>query len=69
MSQFGLKAKYYQQFDADYNLDVPAEGYGGWQEAEIPLDKALWRVALEFGFVLDVEDFISACLRLRKASS
>ncbi|MBT3276254.1 MAG: hypothetical protein HN368_24110 [Spirochaetales bacterium] len=38
MSQFGLKAKYYQQFDADYNLDVPAEGYGGWQEAEIPLD-------------------------------
>lgn len=31
-------ANYYQQFDADYELDVPAEGYGGWQRAEIELD-------------------------------
>lgn len=26
-----LKASYYQQFDADLSLDVPGEGYGGWQ--------------------------------------
>ena len=24
---------YYQQFDADFSLDVPAEGYGGWHRA------------------------------------
>ena len=28
-------ANYYQQFDADYSRDVPGEGYGGWQRAEI----------------------------------
>ena len=33
-----LKADYYQQFDADYDLDVPAEGYGGWQRAEVEID-------------------------------
>ena len=32
-----LKASYYQQFDADPALDVPAEGYGGWKQAEIEL--------------------------------
>ena len=31
-------ANYYQQFDADYDREVPAEGYGGWQRAEIELD-------------------------------
>jgi len=35
-----LPAHYYQQFDADYNLDVPAEGYGGWKTAEVELDPA-----------------------------
>jgi hypothetical protein len=33
-----LHASYYQQFDADYTLDVPAEGYGGWQKAEVEID-------------------------------
>lgn len=32
-----VRAHYYQQFDADYSLDVPADGYGGWQEAEIEI--------------------------------
>jgi hypothetical protein len=31
-------ANYYQQFDADYRRDVPAEGYGGWQRTDIELD-------------------------------
>jgi hypothetical protein len=30
-----LPASYYQQFDADLTRDVPGEGYGGWQRAEI----------------------------------
>ena len=34
-----IKASYYQQFDADPTLDVPAEGYGGWREAEIELSR------------------------------
>ena len=29
---------YYQQFDADYSLDAPGEGYGGWQRAELDFD-------------------------------
>ncbi len=35
-----VPAHYYQQFDADYTLDVPAEGYGGWKTAEIEIDLA-----------------------------
>lgn len=35
-----VPAYYYQQFDADYTLDVPAEGYGGWKKAELQLDLA-----------------------------
>jgi len=33
-----LQAHYYEQFDADFDLDVPAEGYGGWKTAELELD-------------------------------
>jgi len=32
-----VRARLYQQFDADYSLDVPAEAYGGWQTAEVEL--------------------------------
>jgi hypothetical protein len=32
-----LPTRYYQQFDADFARDVPAEGYGGWQVAELEL--------------------------------
>ena len=33
-----LPAHYYEQFDADYTLDVPGEGYGGWKTAELEID-------------------------------
>ena len=39
-----LRAHYYQQFDADLGLDVPAEGYGGRKTTDVDLD--LKRVAL-----------------------
>lgn len=39
-----VKASYYQQFDADHSREVPAEAYGGWKQARIPL--ALERTAL-----------------------
>lgn len=32
-----IRAQYYQQFDANFALDVPAEGYGGWQSGEIDI--------------------------------
>ena len=32
-----LPAWHYEQFDADFALDVPAEGYGGWRKGEIEL--------------------------------
>jgi hypothetical protein len=37
MNPVRLNAHYYQQFDADYSRDVPAEGFGGWKQAEIEL--------------------------------
>lgn len=33
-----LRTHYYEQFDADYSLDVPAEAYGGWKTAELELE-------------------------------
>lgn len=35
-----VPAYYYQQFDAEYSLEVPAEGYGGWKVDEIDIDLA-----------------------------
>ena len=35
---------YYEQFDADYDLEYPEEGYGGWKRGEIEID--LSRTAL-----------------------
>lgn len=32
-----VQAHYYQQFDADLSLDVPAEGYGGWKKGWIEI--------------------------------
>jgi len=32
-----VPADYYQQFDADFSLDVPGEGYGGWKRTEIEI--------------------------------
>jgi hypothetical protein len=32
-----LPACYYQQFDADWTREIPAEGYGGWKSAEVEL--------------------------------
>ncbi len=39
-----LNAWFYQEFDADYDLDLPAEGYGGWLRH--PVDLSLERTAL-----------------------
>ena len=30
---------YYQQFDADYDLDVPEEGFGGWRKADLEFSR------------------------------
>lgn len=37
MAKLRLNAQYYQQFDADFGLEVPGEGYGGWKEGQIEL--------------------------------
>ncbi len=34
-----LPASYYQQFDADFKRDVPGEGYGGWNRADIEISR------------------------------
>jgi hypothetical protein len=30
---------YYQQFDADYSLDVPEDGFGGWKKADLEFSR------------------------------
>ncbi|MAG84946.1 hypothetical protein CMK10_12380 [Candidatus Poribacteria bacterium] len=37
MRVFPVQANYYQQFDADFNLDIPGEGYSGWKRGMINL--------------------------------
>jgi len=37
MGNIRVQANYYQEFDADYSLDVPGEGYGGWKKGEIEI--------------------------------
>jgi hypothetical protein len=37
MTLLRLPASYYQQFDADFQRDVPGEGYGGWQRTEVEI--------------------------------
>ena len=32
MNIINVTPYYYEQFDADYTLDIPAEGYGGWKK-------------------------------------
>ena len=39
-------ANYYQEFDADFSLDVPAEGYGGWMKGEIEISAEHTAVAV-----------------------
>lgn len=39
MSTLRLPAHYYQQFDAEFARDVPGEGYGGWQQADIDISR------------------------------
>jgi hypothetical protein len=39
MSTIRLPANYYQQFDADFSLDVPGEGYGGWKKDSIEISR------------------------------
>ncbi len=35
-----IPAQYYQQFDADFSLEFPVEGYEGWKTTELELDPA-----------------------------
>jgi hypothetical protein len=35
-----IKAWSYRQFDADFSLDVPAEGYGGWRQTPVELSSS-----------------------------
>jgi len=37
--RIAIRAHYYQQFDADYSLDVPAEAYGGWKTATLEISR------------------------------
>jgi len=34
-----IRTNYYQHFDADYQLDVPEEGFGGWKTADLEFSR------------------------------
>jgi hypothetical protein len=42
----GAPAWYYQHFDADYSLDVPEEGFGGWKREQLVISAAHTGVVL-----------------------
>jgi hypothetical protein len=60
-----LRAEYYQQFDADYALDVPAEGFGGWQSAPVEINPSKTAVvvmhALDCGAREDFPGWYRCC--------
>lgn len=41
-----IPAWYYQHFDADYGLDAPEEGFGGWKQAELEFARGHTAVAV-----------------------
>lgn len=47
-----IPTNYYQQFSADYNLEYPAEGFGGWKEADLPIN--MEKTAFVVMHVIDV---------------
>jgi hypothetical protein len=38
MKLIEIPTNYYQHFDADFDLDIPGEGYGGWKKANLTFD-------------------------------
>jgi hypothetical protein len=46
MANYALNAQYYQQFDADFAREIPGEGYGGWQTAQIEIAREHTAVVL-----------------------
>lgn len=40
MSELLVPTWYYQHYDADFDLDVPAEAFGGWNKTELPINAA-----------------------------
>ncbi|MBI2193210.1 MAG: hypothetical protein HYU36_14615 [Planctomycetes bacterium] len=45
-SPMKLRAHYYQQFDADFDREVPGEGYGGWKKTELEISREHTAVVL-----------------------
>ena len=65
MSTITVPTNYYQQFDADYSLDVPAEAMGGWQKAGIEIASGHTAVvvmhAWDIGSYEDYPGWFHAC--------
>lgn len=51
-----LSACCYRQFDADYSLDVPAEGYGGWRPVTVELDLDRTAVVVMHAWAADTRE-------------
>lgn len=66
-----LPTNYYQQFDADYKLEVPGEGYEGWrrEELELNLDKTavVLMHAVDYGTLEQVPGVFRACEYIPRA--
>jgi len=67
-----IPVNYYQQFDADYTLDVPAEGYGGWKKTVLDFDMDRTAVVLmhatDYGPREEVEGVYRACQYIPRAN-
>ncbi len=45
-SEMRIRTQYYQHFDADYALEVPEEGFGGWKTEELVFSRKHTAVVL-----------------------
>ncbi len=38
VNKIEVATNYYQHFDADFELEIPGEGFGGWKKRPLPID-------------------------------
>jgi nicotinamidase-related amidase len=66
-----VPASYYQQYDANYSLEYPGEGYGGWKKEPIPIDPGHTAIAImhawDNGDLPDAQPLYNVCEYIPRA--
>ena len=57
MAIISIPTSYYQQYDADFALKVPGQGYGGWKKALIKIDTS--PISIPILFIVEINFSVS----------